>query len=278
MRGGPVPHDDHRDLPTAVGVLHVRTVGGPGPVAVLWPSMFADSTMWDRVRPALSTARRLVLIDGPSHGWSDALDRRSSIPECAAAAVAVLTALEVTDPVDWVGCAWGGHVGLQLAATRPGHLRTLVTLSTAIQPLSRALRRQVNALKPLIRIIGIRGPVRSGITSGQLTDASRADGEVIGIFDTMLDALPRTGLVHAVDSFILDRNDIGELLPRIDVPTLYIASTDRGEFTPEQAADAATRTPAGTSLAVDGARALIPLEQPGAVGDAILGFWAAHSA
>lgn len=277
MHDGSVPHDGHRDIPTVVGNLHVRIVGA-GPVAVLWPSMFADSAMWDRIVPALSAERRLVLIDGPSHGWSDALDGRSSMPECVSAAVEILTALDVTDPVDWVGCAWGGHVGLHLAAGRPGRLRTLVTFSTPIQPLSRALRLQVIALKPLVRIIGMRGPVRSGIVDGQLTEASRVDAEVMGVVDAMLDALPRAGLIHAVDSFILDRTDIGDLLPRIDVPVLYVASTDRGECTPEQAAAAAARTPHGSSLAVDGARTLVPLEQPGATSETILGFWAAHPA
>ena len=52
---------------TRVGPLRVRTTGA-GPTALLWHSLFVDSTTWDRLRPRLATDRRLVLVDGPNHG------------------------------------------------------------------------------------------------------------------------------------------------------------------------------------------------------------------
>ena len=39
--------------------------------------------------------------------------------------------LGLTDPVDWVGNAWGGHVGIRLATG--ARLRTLTTIGTPVQ-------------------------------------------------------------------------------------------------------------------------------------------------
>jgi pimeloyl-ACP methyl ester carboxylesterase len=47
--------------------------------------------------------------------------------ECAAAAATVLDVLGISGPVDWVGNAWAGHVGVIFAPTSPARCRTLVT-------------------------------------------------------------------------------------------------------------------------------------------------------
>jgi hypothetical protein len=39
-------------VPTALGRLNVRIVGS-GPPALLWHSMFVDSTSWQRVEPPI---------------------------------------------------------------------------------------------------------------------------------------------------------------------------------------------------------------------------------
>ena len=43
-----------------------------------------------------------------------------------------------SEPVDWVGNAWGGHVGIVFAATWPDRCRTLVTFGTPIQAYGRS--------------------------------------------------------------------------------------------------------------------------------------------
>lgn len=52
---------------TRLGPLHVRTTGA-GPTALLWHSLFVDSTTWARVEPGLANHHRLILVDGPCHG------------------------------------------------------------------------------------------------------------------------------------------------------------------------------------------------------------------
>jgi pimeloyl-ACP methyl ester carboxylesterase len=81
---------------------------------------------------------------------------------------------------------------------------------------------------------------------------------------------------HALRSFIIDRTDVTDRLSGIDVPSLFIASDDRGDWSPEDARRAAASSPHATSVTIAGARTLIPLEQPLAVAQAILAFWAAN--
>ncbi len=143
-------------LPTSFGALHVRVVGH-GPVAVLWHSLFVDSRSWYRVEPALARQRTLVLLDGPSHGGSQPASRRFTLTDCAAAAGEVLDQLDVTTPVDWVGSAWGGHVGMVFAADQPRRTRSLVTLASPVHALTLAERRRIVPLVGLYRVVG---PIR----------------------------------------------------------------------------------------------------------------------
>ncbi|WP_247827791.1 alpha/beta fold hydrolase [Arthrobacter antioxidans] len=267
----PTPQQVTR-IPTRLGALHVR-IHGQGPTAVLWPSMFVDGTSWDALVPLLGTGRRFVLVDGPGLGLSDPLRQTTDIDGAADAAEDLLTGLGVTEPVDWVGNAFGGHVGYKLAA-RPRLLRSLVAISAPAQPIPGALRAKTMLLLPLLPIIGPTGPVRSGVITAILTEASARDAAIRRTVVDSLERPTRRSLALAVRSFILNRRDVSGELAAIGVPCLYLASDDRGDWTPADARSAADRTPRATAATIPGARTLIPLEQPGLVAEQILGFWA----
>lgn len=140
-------------IPTRVGPLHVRQAGD-GRVAVLWPSLFVDSMSWQRVESELACHRHLVLIDGPGHGRSGDPGRSYTLEECAGAAFEVLDALGVTAPVDWVGNAWGGHVGIVAATDRPDRVRSLAALCSPVEAYAPAERRSTQLLTVAYRFIG----------------------------------------------------------------------------------------------------------------------------
>jgi hypothetical protein len=69
---------------TRLGRLHVE-VDGNGLPAVMWHSLFVDSTTWARLRLLLCPKRRLILVDGPGawpkfHSVSGIRVRR--VPQC----------------------------------------------------------------------------------------------------------------------------------------------------------------------------------------------------
>ena len=201
------------------------------PPTVLWSSMFVDSHTWDPVLPLLPSGRRYVLVDPPGLGLSEPLRAASDIAGAADAATDLLAGLGVDGPVDWVGNAFGGHVGFKLAA-RPGVLRSLVAVSSPTQPLAAPLRRQITLLLPDPADRGPVGPVRSAILTAMLTDASRRPTRLRRIVVESLARPTRRSMALAVRSFILNRVDVTAELADLTVPSLFVASDDRGDWSP----------------------------------------------
>ncbi|GAA1435270.1 3-oxoadipate enol-lactonase [Microlunatus lacustris] len=268
-------------VPTRLGRLRVRVTGSGEPV-VAWHSLFTDARSWDRLVPLLE-GRRLVLVDGPSSRGSDPLRRAVDIGVCAGAAEDLLAGLPETlgpgpgpgpGPVSWLGSAWGGHVGLHLAATRPDLVRDLVAVSAPTHPVGRRLRLLTSVLVPLYRVIGARGPVREAILDTLFTDHSRAqdpDG-VAQVLDP-LERAPRPAMARAIETAILHRTDLAWAARQITCPVLLVTTDDRGEWTPEQAAAMAAQMPDARVVTIAGSRVLPSIEQPAALAAALTAFW-----
>lgn len=263
---------------TRLGELAVRVHGerDDGPVAVLWPSMFVDGHTYDRLVPLLG-GRRLLVVDGPGLGESDPLDRVSSIEEAAGAATDLLTGTWARDagidgPVDWVGNAFGGHVGYQLAV-QPGLLRSLVSISAPPEALTPDLRRQVRLLLPVLRAFGPVGPVRSAVLATLLTPASAADPALRRVVLESLARPTRRSLALAVRSFIAERRDVTALLPRLTLPALFVAGDERGDWRGEDARRAAEVAPGAAVVVLPDAATLVPLEQPARLAAELTSFW-----
>ncbi|MEZ7239045.1 alpha/beta hydrolase [Rhodococcus sp. GXMU-t2271] len=264
-----------RKISTGVGSLAVR-VRGQGPPAVLWHSLFVDERSWGRVEEEWSTERRVVSITGPGHGASEDPGRRYTTTECAAAAGTVLDELGVDEPVDWVGNAWGGHVGIVFATDAPSRCRTLVTLGTPVQALNRAERARTVFLLSAHRMLGPVGFIRSGVTNVLLSATTRErDPEAVALVEDCLVRADRAALRNAVVSISLHRPDLTGRLPGLPVPTLFVTGSDHKGWTPEQTRAASRLVPHASCAVVDGAAYLVPLEAPAETTDLIRRFWAA---
>jgi pimeloyl-ACP methyl ester carboxylesterase len=260
-------------VPTRLGTLHVDVLGTGRP-AVLWHSLFVDSATWNRVRVALGESRRLFMIDGPSHGGSASMTRRFSLDECAGAALDVLDHLEITEPVDWVGNAWGGHVGILFAAAHPERCRSLVTIGTPIHALGSSERRQIGALVGLYRLVGPVGPLVKAVEEGLLSPQTRAtDPDAVRLVGDALRHAGRRGMYTALRSVMLARPDLSPVLSDIAAPTLIITGDELPVLTPSDARVAAAMLPRGTTAVIAGTRHLAPLEAATAVVELVVEFW-----
>jgi pimeloyl-ACP methyl ester carboxylesterase len=267
-------------IDTELGWLAAQVVPGPPHVAVLWHSMFTDSRSWGRVVDDLRQKRTLVLVDGWSFGASADLDRvvDKFNDRCVQGAAAVVSQVQnelVAGPVDWLGSAWGGHVGLQLAAVRPELVRSLITVSTPVQPASPSMRRQVRMLLPVYRAIGMRGPVRQGLLDGMLTDLTRrTDPEAVDALVAPMSRANRGAIARTVQSGILTRTDLAWAAARVRCPTLMIATDDRGEWSPSACAETTAAMKDARSAVLTGSRALPSLECPTELAALVTDFWA----
>jgi pimeloyl-ACP methyl ester carboxylesterase len=224
-------------IATDVGRLHVARLGAGEPV-VLWHSLFLDSRSWCGLAEELARTRTVIVIDGPSHGRSEPIVRDFTFPDCVLAAEQVLDSLGVTGPVDWVGNAWGGHIGIQLAVSRPGRVRTLTTIGTPAHAL-RPIERWTKAW-PLVQLYRFAGP--NQVLLKPLSDAlvgaeslSAAPDLVAEVMSAFTGA-PRDAMFHAIRSMMLNRPDMSADMGRIDIPALLIAG--REDITGWRPADA----------------------------------------
>jgi pimeloyl-ACP methyl ester carboxylesterase len=245
---------------TRVGHLHVETAGS-GPPAVLWHSLFVDSTTWNRLRAPLAAERRLILIDGPNHGGSSPVRRPFTGEDCPGAAVEVLDHLGISEPVDWVGNAWGGHAGILFAAAYPDRCRSLVAIGAPVHALTDAERRRVRLLTALYRLAG-PGAVIKPLVDALLGPKARAeDPEGAAIVGGAFRRAERRAMVDAIRWLSLGRPDLTPVLDRLETPTLLTTNADDPMWTVAAAQAAAANLRNGALAILPGSGHIGPLLQ-----------------
>ncbi len=207
--------------------LHVSR-SGAGPPVVLWHSLFVDSQSWKLLVDELAWDRTVYSIDGPSHGKSESLRRDFAFDEVVASAEQALDRLGLTEPVDWIGNAWGGHIGIRLAAADQPRLRTLTTIGTPVQAFT--LGEKLTKGWPLVEMYRFTGA--NGFIVKQLSDSLlgaesvAAQPDLAATIMASFCGADRKGMYHAMRSMMLHRNGIEDLLGDIAVPTLVMPVRD----------------------------------------------------
>ncbi|HEX6678312.1 MAG TPA: alpha/beta fold hydrolase [Actinomycetes bacterium] len=261
-------------VPTRLGPLHVQTIGA-GPPAVLWHSLFVDSTTWTRVQQPLAGMRRLVLVDGPAHGHNPPVPHRFTLEDCVGAAADVLDHLGVEEPVDWLGNAWGGHVGILFAAAHPDRCRSLVAIGAPVHALSPADRRRTVLLRWLYRLAGPVPPLVNLLVDALLGPRARAeDPKGAALVADAFRRADRRGMHAAIGWLSLARPDLTPVLDRLGTPTLLTTGENDPMWTTANARAAAAHLANGALVILPGAGHVGPLLQAApAVVDLVTAFW-----
>lgn len=211
-------------VPTRVGRLFVADTG-QGPATVFWHSLFVDQRSWAPVLEELGPGRRTILIDAPNHGRSESVDHDFTIEDCAAAAVDVLDHLGISEPVDWVGNALGGHVGIALAASHPDRVRRLVTIGTPVEAFG--AMEKWGRIIPLVGLYRVFGPkaVDAVLTKALLgPDAVAAQPDRAGTVMEAFRRANRPAMLRAMRCLMLKRRSLRAEITRIPAPTLFLVA------------------------------------------------------
>lgn len=266
---------ESRSVSTCLGRLHVRQSGSGSP-ALLWHSLWVDSRSWGPLVDALSEQRRVVTVDGPGYGASSPIDHDFTLDDCAQAAIEVMAELGFTEPVDWVGNAWGGHVGLTLAASCPERLRSLVTIAAPLDPVGR--RQRWTQSYPLALLYRLTGPNR--IITKVLFDVLLSPEGIAaqpGRADEMVNAFKHADResIRRTIRFMHHWQPLSDKTPTFSVPTLFITG-DLGDqhWSPADARAAAQAMPNARAVALSAAGHVGPLLlNVDEISTAITDFW-----
>jgi 3-oxoadipate enol-lactonase len=105
------------------GAVAART-GGTGAPMVLFHSLLADDTSFDRIAGPLSRTHKLVILNLPGFGASDRVD--GGLEAVADRVAAAIVAMKLEQPPIFLGNGYGGFVALMTAIRHPGIASRLV--------------------------------------------------------------------------------------------------------------------------------------------------------
>ena len=114
-------------VPTQAGRLAVYAVGTGEQTLILWPSIFADRTIYRRIIPELAQRYRVIVVEGPGHGVSERQPRNAGINEHVGALGEVMDHLGINRAAI-IGTSWGGMIAGHCAVDHPERVEGLAML------------------------------------------------------------------------------------------------------------------------------------------------------
>jgi pimeloyl-ACP methyl ester carboxylesterase len=243
-----------RYVDTSYGQVHLAECGAGEPVLFLHqtPRSWRE---YEEVLPIAGRDVRAIAMDTIGFGQSDALCEPMSIELVAGVVVEVLAALGI-DSVHLVGHHTGGVIAVEVAASQPKLVKSLVLSAT---PYVDAARRELVASRPPIDHVV---PDRDGGHLTQLWAHRRsyyADGEERFLDNYVADALATIDVVEdghrAVNAYRME-----DRLPLVQVRTLLLCGALDHYSRPDL--PALERILGTRSLVIDGAGVALPEQRP----------------
>lgn len=264
-----------RTVATTLGPIGYDDRGDVGqPLAVLWPSLFSDHTMWVHQVEALGARGwRSIAIDPPTHGASRGPDRVFSMEECVDAAIQLIEAAAGGRPVVFLGTSWGGMLGPRIAHRRPDLIAGLILFNTTAERPDLQTLLTAKLLLILLSIPPIDGFVNNLLLTLQVGEPTRRAGpEIISELAKRFRSWNRKGLIQSVDSVLVRRDAFLDRLGQVDTPALVVSGSLDTLLPTALNKRIADAMPHGRHVEVEGAAHLVPLERPEQANTLIFGF------
>lgn len=239
------------------GSLAWDVTGDPGhPGMVLIHSLGADSRMWDDQIPELEAHRRLVRIDLPGHGQSEAREGDYTIESLSLDMADVASEVGL-DTFDVCGISLGGAISLWMAINLPDKVDRLIACNTGAKiGTSDAWSERIESV-----LEGGMEAIRDAVVPRFITTdleqrRPAAHRKVYEMFDA-IDPIGYAGCCAALRDMDL-RGELG----RIKAPTLLIGG-DEDISTPPESMEQLQESIAGSRLTlIERAAHLSNIDQP----------------
>ena len=242
------------------------------PVMVLMSSVLFDGRMWKRQVEPLSALGRVVVLDGPGHGRSEA-PPRFSLEDQADSLLDVFAELAIERAV-LIGLSWGGMVGMRAALQHAERVAALVLIDTSADAEPTPNRVRYRLLAAFARRFGL---------SPQMTDREAAPKffsagfrnehpEAVEGFMRAARGFDREGLARAALAVLVKRTSVVDKLSRIHQPTLVMCGSADNATPLAQSETIAQRIPGAKLVVLEGAGHISVVEQPERANDAMVSF------
>lgn len=214
------------------------------PTVLCLHSLFLDGRMYDGLVEAASGKYRIVRPDFRGQGRSGAaLTRMIDMDTCASDIAALVEYLEL-ESVNLVMQSMGGDVGLRLVYSHQSKFRAMVILGSSAralegQQLARERQWVIDACTG--GFVGDTLDTTMEIMFGRTTRSDPSKTEMLAHWRRRISELP-LGL-HPAMSGVIERGDIRELLPSIEVPALVFSGHEDIARPPEWHAEMAELLP-----------------------------------
>lgn len=260
---------------TVLGPIYVDDQGNADePVALLWPSLFNDHSMWRYQIPALrAVGWRTLALDPPGHGRSTGLERGFTMDECAEAALQLLDGLNVHAPVVVLGTSWGGMIAPRIALRAPDRVRGIASFNTTAESASPFDRVKNTLLTKMLAIGALDELVNRMIVSLNFAPETRRLKPELGEdLSRTFRSWNRRGVINSVRAVLVNRDSTLDALRNVKAPALVVSGKEDTILPSPHSRRIVERLPNARHVEVADAAHLVPLEQPDVANQLILDF------
>jgi 3-oxoadipate enol-lactonase len=248
------------------GTVALRAAGQGTPI-VLFHSLLADDSSFDRIAPALAATHRVLILSLPGFGDSDRVE--GGLEAVADRVAAAVGALELEQPPIFLGNGYGGFVALTTAIRHPGIAQRLVLADcgAAFSEPGRAAFRGMSAMAREKGLAAISDVAMRRLFAPSYQDAHPELIEERRARFLAVDA----ETFHAACAALASLDLRGELA-RVETPALVLVGEHDEATPPAMSRELAAGLPHASLTVLPGCAHVPQLQEPALFMDVIRGF------
>ncbi|SAL84461.1 alpha/beta hydrolase [Caballeronia arvi] len=236
---------------------------GTGEPLVLIHGVGMQAHAWYPQIEALSAGFRVIAVDMPGHGNSDALDANAGLRQFVQWAIEFIEALDA-GPVNLAGHSMGSLIAAGVAVTRPDLVRRVAVLNGVYRRTPEARQAVLQRAAELSAgAIDVETPLRRWFDD---EEAQRAAAQKV---ESWLRSVDPQGYATAYTAFATGDETYADGWRTIACPALVLTGSDDPNSTPTMAAQMADAAQNGNAVVIDRERHMVNLTAPEKVNSAL---------
>jgi pimeloyl-ACP methyl ester carboxylesterase len=238
---------------------------GDPPILLLHGVLF-DGGMWRGQVESLAALGRVIVIDGPGHGKSEAPPRFSLEDHADALAIDAFNELKIPKAI-LIGHSWGGMVAMRAAIQHPMQVAALALVDASAEPESLTDKVKNRAMVSFGRRYGLpRWLIDSEVAPRLFGPKTlRERPEIVDAFARTVNGYDRDGLARAALAVVVHRIDVTAKLRGVAAPTLVICGKQDNATVPAKSEALAAKIHGAKLEWVEDSGHMSPIEQPAVV-------------